>query len=125
MNLFEKATKEKWRFEHKGIISVEDLWDLSLEDLDKIFMKLKKAQKESEGESLLSTNNTEFTLLEDKINLIKHIVSEKLEEKNRAIREKEMKEERQKIMQILSSKRNESLNNLSIEELEAKLEELK
>lgn len=35
-NIFEKATKEKYRFPFKGQVSVEDLWDLKLQDLDSI-----------------------------------------------------------------------------------------
>lgn len=33
MNLFEIASREKYRFPYKGLISVEDLWDLTLPGL--------------------------------------------------------------------------------------------
>ena len=33
MELFEIATRKKYRFPYKGLISVEDLWDLSMREL--------------------------------------------------------------------------------------------
>ena len=42
-NLFEKASKMKLRFSTtKGVLSTEDLWDLSLESLDRIAKNLKR-----------------------------------------------------------------------------------
>lgn len=35
-NIFEAATRYKYRFPFKGMISVEDLWDLKLQDLDSV-----------------------------------------------------------------------------------------
>ena len=40
-NIFEAATRYKYRFPFKGMISVEDLWDLKLQDLDSVFKLLK------------------------------------------------------------------------------------
>ena len=41
-NIFEAATRYKYRFPFKGMISVEDLWDLKLQDLDSVFKLLNK-----------------------------------------------------------------------------------
>ena len=41
-NIFEAATRYKYRFPFKGMISVEDLWDLKLQDLDSVFKLMKK-----------------------------------------------------------------------------------
>lgn len=40
MNMFEIALINKFRFPFKGLIATEDLFDLSVEDLDSIFKKL-------------------------------------------------------------------------------------
>ena len=49
----EYATRKKLRFSYKGSISTEDLWDLSLEELDRIFKGLNAKVKQSQEESLL------------------------------------------------------------------------
>ena len=39
-NIFEYAVRNKIRFPFKGMISSEDLWDLTLENLDSIYKTL-------------------------------------------------------------------------------------
>lgn len=55
-NMFEIATRTKMRFPFKGMISVEDLWDLSVQNLDKVFKTLNSQRKEAQEESLLHEN---------------------------------------------------------------------
>ena len=52
-NIFAMATRQKYRFPFNGQISVEDLWDLSPAQLDRVYKTLKKDQKASNEESLL------------------------------------------------------------------------
>lgn len=123
-NIFEYATRNKVRFPFKGMISVEDLWDLSLTNLDSIYKTLNKQVKQSEEESLLSTSANVDTELEVKIAIIKHIVSVKLTEKENAEKAAAKKAQKQKIMSIIATKENEALQNNSIEELNKMLDEL-
>ena len=39
-NIFELATREKYRFPYKGMISVEELWDLDIPELDRVYKSL-------------------------------------------------------------------------------------
>ena len=55
--LFELAVRKKYRFPFRGQISVEDLWDLSITNLDSVFKTLNKEKKQSEEESLLSVKS--------------------------------------------------------------------
>jgi len=80
-NIFEYATRNKVRFSFRGLISVEDLWDLSLTNLDSIYKELNKQSKQSEEESLLNIKTQEDELLNVQIDIVKHIVSVKLAEK--------------------------------------------
>ena len=43
--MFEVAVRNKFRFPFKGVISVEDLWDLSVQQLDGIFKTLKSQER--------------------------------------------------------------------------------
>ena len=82
--IFEFAARNKIRFPYKGLITVEDLWDLSLTNLDSIYKTLNKQVKQSEEESLLNTKASVDTELEVQIAIVKHIVSVKLAEKEAA-----------------------------------------
>lgn len=122
--MFEVATRSKMRFPFRGLISVEDLWDLSVQQLDTIFKGLNSELKQVQEESLLNTKTKEDKELDIKIEIVKYIVQVKLEEENLRLKAKAQKEQKQKIMEILSAKQDESLQNKSIEELKAMLEEL-
>ena len=122
--IFEFATRNKVRFPFKGMISVEDLWDLSLTNLDSIYKTLNKQVKQSEEESLLNTKATVDTELEVQIAIVKHIVSVKLAEKEAAEKASAKKVQKQKIMSIIATKENEALQNSSIDDLKKMLDEL-
>lgn len=122
--IFEYAVRNKVRFPFKGMISVEDLWDLSLTNLDSIYKTLNKQIKQSEEESLLSTKESVDVELEVQIAIVKHIVTVKLAEKEAAEKAYAKKAQKQKIMSIIASKENEALQNSSIDNLKKMLEEL-
>ena len=123
-NIFEYAVRNKVRFPFKGMISAEDLWDLSLTNLDSIYKTLNKEVKQSEEESLLTTKTSVDTELEIQIAIVKHIVTVKLEEQE--VREKAAakKAQKQKIMSIIATKEDEELQNTSVEDLKKMLDEL-
>ena len=122
--IFEYAVRNKVRFPFKGMISVEDLWDLTPANLDSIYKTLNKQVKQSEEESLLNTKTTIDKELDVQIAIVKHIVSVKLAEKEAREKESAKKEQKQRIMAIIASKQNEALQNSSIEDLQKMLEEL-
>ena len=102
--MFEIATREKYRFPYKGQIGVEDLWDLSVGELDKIYKALNREAKQINEESLLAAKSKEDKVLDNKINIIRHIVSVKLDEIANAKAAHERTEQKQKIMAILANK---------------------
>lgn len=122
--MFEIATRTKMRFPFRGMISVEDLWDLSVRDLDGIFKTLNSQIKKSQEESLLATKTQEDETLSIQIEIVKHIVNVKLSEAENAKKCREVKEQKQKIMEIISAKKDAALQNMSVEELQAMLENL-
>ena len=123
MNVFEYATRKKVRFQFKGQISVEDLWDLSLENLDSIYKMLKAQAKAEQGESLLRKANPNEELLGVQIAIVTHIANVKLEEREARQKDRERRERNARIKEIIAQKQDADLQNKSVEELEGMLEE--
>lgn len=123
MNVFEYATRKKVRFQFKGQISVEDLWDLSLENLDSIYKMLKAQAKAEQGESLLRKANPIEELLGVQIAIVTHIANVKLEEREARQKDRERRERNARIKEIIAQKQDADLQNKSVEELERMLEE--
>ena len=123
-NIFERATKHKLRFDHKGLISTEDLWDLNVDDLDAIFKKLNNEKKQLTEDSLLEEKTTQNVDLETQIKVVTYIVKHKLAEKEARVLLKERADKKQKIMEILASKQDSDLKEKSSEELQEMLESL-
>jgi len=124
MNIFEVAIRTKMRFQFKGIITVEDLFDLNVRELDLIFKGLNSQLKQVKEESLLNTKTKQDQELDTKIEIVKYIVKVKLEEENSRLLAKEQKEKKQKILEILSDKQDQDLQNKSVDELKAMLDSL-
>jgi len=122
-NLFELACREKYRFPYKGYISTEDLWDLPMTALDDIYKSLTRDVKKQSEESLLA-DKTEDDELTNKIEIVKHIFTVKKEEAQ-ALKEKAKNaEKRKRILEVLAQKQDESLRNMSEDELKKLLEEI-
>lgn len=123
-NMFELATRSKMRFPFRGSVSVEDLWDLSVENLDSVFKTLNSQLKKAKEESLLSTRSEADQLLDAQIEIVKYIVTVKLEEDNKRKKAKEQRELRQKLLAIKAEKQDASLKNKTEAEIDAMLAEL-
>lgn len=122
--LFETATRNKMRFPFRGMISVEDLWDLSLTNLDSVFKTLNAEAKKSEEESLLETKSEENEELSNKIEIVKYIVNIKLEEKKTREKARKNAEMKQRLLEIKAKRQDAALENMSDEDLDKMLAEL-
>jgi hypothetical protein len=123
-NLFEIATRNRYRFNYKGVMTVEDLWSLRVEDLDAIFKMLNRQKKTADEDSLLATKSAEDQDLANKIDIVRYIVSIKLAEAAERVSAAEKKAQRDKIMEIVAKKKDKALEDMGIEDLMKKLEEL-
>jgi len=122
-NIFEMATRGKLRFQYKGFVSTEDLWDLNPHQLNEVFKNIQAAQAKLAGASLLndlSPEQKELALMEE---IVRHIFQVKMEEKERREQEATERQRKARIKEILARKGEEALNNLSEEELRKMLEE--
>jgi hypothetical protein len=122
--IFEKASKLKLRFNVNGNITTEDLWDLSLEKLDKLAIALNKESKESKEESFINKPSTKSKEVDLKFEIVKHIITYKLNLEEKRKKAEITREARNTIMDIIKSKENEKLSNVPLEELYAQLDKL-
>lgn len=127
--MFEMASKYKFRYPWKGMITTEDLWDLNVKQLDAVYQALSKEMNAlQDGDSLLSTTYADvFNKKQDlttKIEIVKYIFNCKQQaaELNRMAAERSAK--KQRIIDILAQKQENALQNMSEDELKKMLDEL-
>ncbi len=130
-NLFLQATREKFRFESsKGDLSVEQLWDLPLTsrtgfDLDTVAKAVNADLKASNEESFVNANNNPaVSRLQTKLEVVKAIIEVKLAQAEATKKRAEKVAERQRLMEVLHSKKDQELQGLSVEEIERRLSQL-
>lgn len=124
MNIFEYAVENKLRFPYKGNISTEDLYSLSVSELDTIYKTLKREAKRNGEESLLATKSNDDVALDTKIEIVKHIVEKKLAQVEARKTAASNKAKKDKILSILEEKQDAALKNMSEEDLRKMLETL-
>ena len=123
--MYKKALRTKLRFSTtKGKLTTEDLFDLSLVDLNNLAIALDKKLSETPRKSFISDIAPDTQEDELRFNIVKDILTLKLVERNAAQNAKAKAAEQAQLMEILHRKKNEALENLSVAEIEAKLAEL-
>lgn len=127
-NLFLQATREKFRFEsNKGDLSVEQLWDLPLTsrtgfDLDTVAKAVNANLKASNEESFVNvSNNPAVSRLQAQLEVVKAIIEVKLAQAEATKKRAEKAVERQRLMEVLHSKKDQELQGLSVEEIKRRL----
>lgn len=122
--MFEKATRTKLRFSYHGQIGVEDLWDLGVNELDKIYSRLRAEEKAETADSLLKKATRESTVRNLQLQIVEHIVTTKLAENEATKARLDKKNQKEKIASIIAKKQDESLENMSIDDLKKEMEAL-
>lgn len=123
-NLFVMATRKKFRFPYKGLISVEDLWELGVKELDKIFKALNAEFKQTKEESLLAIKSEKDVELEAMIEIVKFVVKTKQEEATAKVKKAANDAQKSKIEKLIEAKKDKALEDMSVEELQAMLANL-
>lgn len=126
--MFEKASRLKLRFDSaKGLLSVEDLWDLPLTvqgdgvSLDNFAKALNKKAKEDSEESFVVKKSTENTILDLKFAIVKHIIGVKLSEAEASERKDIKDAQKERILEIIADKNDDGLRSKTVEELQEML----
>jgi len=123
--MYKNAVRNKWRWlSRRGPCSVEDLWDLSLVDLDSLYKAMNRQIKEMSEDSLLVKASRENETLQAQRAIVKDIVETKLaeaEERESAALKASLK---QRLLGIKAEKQNEEYSKMDMDELDAQIEAL-
>ena len=122
VNLFEQASRQKLRFKVNGLVSVEDLWDLSLAQLDTLAKDLRRQSRETE-ESFIEEKKSDSTL-ELRFEIVKHIITTRLAERQARADAKEREARRKVLIEALENKQTAELSAKSADEIRKELAEL-
>jgi hypothetical protein len=123
--IFELATRKKFRFKmDKGFVTTEDLWDLKLEDLNRIAVSLNKQIKESSDESFIKTKSSADKDLQAHFDVVKHIIDVKLAEKEAKLVAIEREEKRERLRDLIAKKELSALESKTLDELRAELDSI-
>ena len=131
MSIFEKASRKAYRYGSvRGELNTEQLWELPLVanggfDLNNVAIDINKSLKAVTEESFVSVKPTPGkALLEGKLEIVKHIIAVKQEEQAKARDAAEKAAKREKLVQALANQEDKELENLTPDEIRAKLAEL-
>ncbi len=120
--MYKQISKEKVRFQAlKGELTVEQLWDLNLVELDNLAVSLEKDYKESKGKSFLEKKTTKDKGIKLQFDVVLDILNTKVEENEIAQNAEETKAHNQKILGLIKQKQDSKLECKSIKELEKML----
>ena len=129
--MFEIAARTKLRVSTaKGLISIEQLWDVPLRSNDgyNLDFLAKAANKEVKSTTEESFVDAAPSAVQDRaallFDLIKHVIKTKLAEEEAAKKKTANKAEREKLLRILAEKQEGKLTELSEKELQARINEL-
>lgn len=122
--MFERASRLKLRFFHKGVCSVEDLWDIPLQSLDTLFKQLNTQSKEQKEESLLATKSLVDEVIDLKTEIIKHVVKVRLLEQKAQQDNALAAARKQKLLGIVAEKQDDELRGMSIDDLNKLIDEI-
>lgn len=125
VNLFEVASRKKLRFDSKhGKITVEELWDLSLESIDSIAVALNNKIKTTETISFVSDVSSANTEDKLKFDIVIHIINTRKAELELR-RERAANAERARtIREELSRRKEDAIKTKSDEDLQKELDAL-
>ena len=124
VNIFEQASRRKIRFAYKGHLTVEDLWDLPLEQLDEIYGYLAETRDGTKRKSLLNKKTAADELTALSVEILTRIIETKKAEADDRKNQAAKAARRRELTALLADKQNEELRGKSVEEIQKMLEEL-
>jgi hypothetical protein len=123
---YKQATKLRLRFDtEKGVLSIEQLWDLNRAQLSRTIRSVKETIIEQDDDDLAfleDSSRTVDSIDKLKFEILKDIYITKKEEAEDLINARKRKEHNERIMTLIQEKKEGQLKDKSVEELEAMLQ---
>lgn len=117
-----KAARKKWRFATtKGHLSFEDLWDLKLEDLDKIAVALDEKIQKGGRKSFITKRTESMTEEQGLLDLVFFVIQTKMAE-DAAAKDRAAKRGQREFLEDLKKKKQiAALEGLSLEDIDKQI----
>lgn len=120
--MYKEASRRKLRFStNVGLLSTEQLWDLSLENLDKLAVALEATYDSAKNKSFLVKTEDKNKTVKLQFDIVFDILQTKVEEQEKLRVARETKESNKQIMELIAKKQAGELEGKSIAELTAML----
>lgn len=121
--MYKEALQKKLRFKtNKGMISTEDLFDLSLQNLNTLAIMLDKKVSEAPKKSFIEELPAEENDDELRFNIVKDVINIKLKARKDNIDKAQADAQNKRILEILAKRKDEELEKKSTEELYAMIQ---
>lgn len=122
--MYKQASKLGLRFQtNRGVLSVEQLWQLTLTDLGNAIKAVKKVLVKNDDDELSFLETTKTIDVENQLrfDILKDVYLTKKKESDDLKQIADIKAHNQKILALIAEKQESELKGKSIEELEALL----
>ena len=106
---------------NKGSLSVEQLWSLTLPQLDELAVSLEENVEKSISKTFLKKRTNKNKLAQLSFDIVLDILQTKMAEAEELQSASEIKKHNDKILTLIAEKQEADLKNLSAEELQALL----
>lgn len=124
MDIYKVASKQGTRIQTaRGPLNVEQLWHLTLDELDALAISLQEKVEKSSTKSFRSKRTSEDKGLKLQFDLVVDVLQTREEDAEKAKLIAERKVKNNKIREIIAEKQDGALKNKSVSQLEKLLEE--
>lgn len=124
MEMYKKASKEALRVQtNVGLLSIEQLQNLPITQLDALAVSLESAYEASKGKSFIVKKTAKDKNLKLQFDIVLDILTTKYEESEAIKDAAEIKAHNQKILGLIAEKQEGELKGKSIDELKSLLKQ--
>lgn len=125
MDIFEKVSRMRLRFaSEKGLLTVEDLWERTPQQLNKLAKTLNKEIEATAEKDYLVQASTADTKAKLGFDIVLHILETKVAEADAQKNARVKKAEKDKLYALLERKQDAAKENLTENEIKQKIAEL-